>query len=206
LNPNYPTAHHWFAYYLVLQGRMNEAFDEIKRAQQIDPLSLIINTDVGEVLFYARRYPEAIAQYKEVLQMDAEFSSAHRRLWKVYEQTGEFDEAFRMFIKNRTSWGNRPEELRALTRAYDTAGWKGVQQRWLEQRLKEAETSYVPPFSLANIYARLGKSDEAFEMLEKAYAEHSSGIVYLKVEPVFDGLRSDRRYIDLMQRVGLAAQ
>ena len=205
LNPNYPTAHHWYSYFLVLQGRMNEAFAEIKRAQEIDPLSLIINTDLGEILFYARRYDEAIEQFKRVLEMDPNFSSAHRRLWKVYEQKGMFDEAFEMFLKFWTDWGNGPEELKALKAAYATSGWTGAQRKWLEQRLKESQHGYVTPLSLAGIYARLGERDKAFEMLEKAYTDHSSGIIYAKVEPVFDSLRSDRRFVDLMRRVGLAA-
>ena len=203
LNPNYSTAHHWYAYFLVLESRSDEAFIEINRAHEIDPLSLIINTDIGEILFYARRYDEAINQFRKVLEMDPNFSPAHRRLWKVYEQKGMYNDALEMFLKFWAAWGNGMEARRELTTAYHQAGWTGVQRKWLEQRLNESKTSYVTPLSLAGIYARLGERDYAFDMLEKAYADHSSGIVYAKVEPVFDGLRDDQRFRNLMARVGL---
>jgi TolB-like protein/Tfp pilus assembly protein PilF len=203
LNPGYATAHHWYSRYLSTMGRMDEAVKEIRQAQELDPLSLIINDNVGEVYGWARQYDKAIEQLRKTLEMDPNFARTHLDLGVAYEYKGKFDEAIAEFQKARELRGENWPELRApLQRAYEASGYRGYyreQLRLLEQRSKQG---YVAPISIAMIYARLGDKERAFSWLEKANRE-GGGLFFIKVEPVYDPLRSDPRFRDLLHRAGL---
>ncbi len=210
LSPNYATAHQWYAWQLMLMGRGDEAIRQMRRAQEIDPLSLAINTDLGLQFYYMRQYDQAIVEYRKALEMDPGMVQIHSYLFFAYLYDGRYGEAFEEQGKAITLLGGRPESVAAriedlaeLKKAYAVSGEKGYWQKQLDIAKKDANQTYGPA-SLAGFYAVLGEKDQAFELLEKAYEERAELMLYLKVDPLFDNLRSDPRFADLARRVGLA--
>lgn len=204
INPNYATAHHWYAYYFTAMGQMDEAIAEIRRAQEIDPLSLIINTDVGEMLYYARRYDEAIKQCRKTLEMDPNFVLAHRVIGWAYWQKGMPKEAIAELNKAANIPGGRVHVLASLGHIYAASGNRDEAQRILSE-LKEVGTQgHGAPYEMAAFYAGLGERDQAFAWLEKAYEERSGSLILLRLEPLLSPLRSDPRYHTLLRRMNLA--
>jgi serine/threonine protein kinase/tetratricopeptide (TPR) repeat protein len=198
LNPNYPTAHHWYSLFLVATGHLNEAVMEARRAQELDPLSLIINENLGDVLRLAGRYDEAIEQLQKTLDLDPSFSVAHFTLAAAYEDNGMHDKAITEYMKYA------PQELAlTLKDAYMKSGMKGFLEKLLELAIESSMKTYVSSYRIAELYAILGKKDEAFSWLEKAYAERSILFAYLKADASFESLRSDPRYTALLKKVGL---
>ncbi len=204
LVPNYETAHQWYARYLTAMGRFDEAIAEVKRAQQLEPLSLIINSAVGYAYYFARRYDQAIAESRKALEMDPNFSRAHFNLGLAYEQKKMFPQAIAEFQKAIASSGGPLMEA-ALGHAYAVAGRRAEAQEVLDRLIELSKQRYVSSYQIATIYAGLGETDQAFAWLEKAYGERNNWLAYLKVDPIFDGLRSDSRFAALVRRVGLAA-
>lgn len=202
LNPNYPTAHYWYALYLSNVQRTDEALKEIRRAQELDPLSLVVNTNVGYVLSSARRYDEAIEQYRKTLDLDSTFALAHHRLGLSYEQKGMYGEAIAEFRQGVAYSNQHPTALAALAHAYAVSGDKSEAQKVLGELTRLSEHRYVPPYDVAVVYTGLGEKEQAFRWLETAVEQHDF-ITRLKIEPRFDPLRSDPRFTDLMRRVGL---
>ncbi len=201
-NPRYPTAHHWYAYFLAARGRFDEAIAQIKQARLLDELSPSINTDVGEIYCWTRHYDEALAQLREVLKTEPNFAPARNILGMTYIKVGRFAEGVtELETARRLDDGARV--LSALGCAYGISGQRDKAQRITAELKELANHRYISPFSRALVYAGLGEKDEAFAWLEKAYHEHSDSIVILKVYPWLDPLRSDPRFADLMRRVGL---
>jgi serine/threonine-protein kinase len=201
LNPNYVTAHHWYAEYLSAMGRHDQALSEIARAQKLDPFSLIINRDVGMRYYFAGRYDEAIEQARNTLALDSNFTLAHKLLGLVYLRKGQTDEAVSEFlevVKNSSGANDRA----MLAQAYAMGGKPAEAKRILHELLREG---VVSPYYIAVIYAGLGDRQRAFESLERAYREQVSLLVYLKVDPRLESLRGDPRFDDLARRVGLPA-
>jgi TolB-like protein/Tfp pilus assembly protein PilF len=203
LNPNYPLSHHWYALFLAAMGRHDEAIDAENQAQQIEPLSLIINKNVGTILYYAGRVEPSIEQYRKTLELDMNFARTHLYLGVAYLRQGRFDEAVHEYEEAiRTSGGGTvPNSL--LAYAHAQAGKRDEANEILNNLKERQQREYVPAFNIALIYAGLGKVDEAFAWLEKAFEERSSWLVSLRIEPLLEPLRSDRRFEDLAQRVGL---
>lgn len=202
LNPNYPTAHHWYAFYFATRGRFDEAVAEIKRAQELDPVSLIINTDAGAILFLAGRYDPAIVECQKALELDPTFSQAHVILSLVYEQREMYDQWLAERQKALTVSGKSDEAAR-LGLTYAHSGHRGVVENWLSDMKEHAKSQYVPAFAMARAYADLGDKDHAFEWLEKAYEERSPRMSELREIPVLKNLRSDPRFTELEHRIGL---
>ena len=206
LNPNYVTAHHWYAYYFATMGQMDQALVEIKRAQELDPLSLIINTDLGQMLYYSRQYDQAIAQLRRTVELDPNFSIAHMRLGEAYVQKGLYEEAIAEFQKPNNLSGRSKAFLAALTaHAYAMSGQSNKAMQTLHE-LKESEVALRPldySYPTALAYLGLGEKDQAFRWLEQAFAQHDGNLALLKVEPKFDSLRSDARFTDLLRRINL---
>ena len=203
LNPGYANAHLWYARDLSRMGRVDEALIQILRAQELDPLSLIINDNVGEVYEWARQYDKAIEQLRKTLEMDPNFARTHLDLGAVYEDKGMFDEAIAEFQKARELGGENWPELRVpLQDAFEASGYRGYYQEQLRLLKERSKQSYVAPVTIAIIYARLGDKESAFTWLEKAYREQA-GLFFIKVEPVYDPMRSDPRFRDLLHRAGL---
>jgi TolB-like protein/Flp pilus assembly protein TadD len=203
LNPGYANAHLWYARDLSRMGRVDEALKEILRAQELDPLSLIINDNVGEVYGWAHQYDKALEQLRKTLEMDPNFARTHLDLGVTYEYKGMFDEAIAEFQKARELGGENWPELRVpLQHAYEASGYRGYYQEQLRLLKERSKRSYVAPATIAIIYARLGDKESAFTWLEKAQRERA-GLSFIKVEPVYDPIRSDPRFRDLLHRAGL---
>jgi TolB-like protein/DNA-binding winged helix-turn-helix (wHTH) protein/Tfp pilus assembly protein PilF len=201
LNPNYATAHHWYADYLAWVGRHNESLVEIERARQLDPLSLIINTVVAISLSYARRYDEAIEQFHRTLEIDSNFAVAHLYLADAYAQTSHFPEAIAEAQKAVSLSGAAPVFVADLARVYAVAGNRAAANRLLKDVLRR---SYVPKYHVAMVHIALGKHQEALDWLDKAAEDRSPQLVLLKVDPGLDPLRSDPRFQDLLRRMNFA--
>jgi len=203
LNPNYPTAHQWYAVFLMSAGRFDDALAESRRAQELDPLSLPINMTVGWVLLNARQYDQSIEQLRKTLEMDPHFILTHHRLGLVYEQKGKYDEAIAEFRQVLNLSGGKPVGITALAHAYALSGKRAEAQKTLAELQEISKQHYVSAASIALIYAALGDKDQAFTWLEKADKERDGLLARLKVDPRFDSLRSDPRFADLMRRVGV---
>ncbi|MFN2516591.1 MAG: protein kinase [Pyrinomonadaceae bacterium] len=203
LNPNYPLAHHWYAVYLMSAGRMDEALAQSKRAQELDPLSLPINMTLGWILLIARQYDQSVEQLRKTLEMDPNFIIAHHRLGLVYEQQGKYDQAIAEFRQVLNLSAGKPLGIASLAHAYALAGKREEAQKHLAELLEMSKQRYVSPASIAIIYAALGDKDQAFAWLEKADKANDLILVRLKVDPRFDSLRSDPRFVDLVRRIGL---
>ncbi|HET9532082.1 MAG TPA: tetratricopeptide repeat protein, partial [Blastocatellia bacterium] len=200
LNPGHATAHHWYALYLALIGRLDEAIEEIKRARELDPLSLVINTDVGWVYYLARRYDEAIDQYKRALELDPNFTLARFDLALAYSEKGMHDEAI---AEMKQAEGRGSDYLAGLGYVYARAGKQREALESLGELKRLSKWQYVPPYHFAWVYTGLGQKDQAIAMLEKVYEEHTQHVVDFKMHPMFDPIRSDPRYQDLLKRIGL---
>ena len=203
LNPNYPTAHNRYAQVLVSLKRFDEAMIEIGLAQQLDPLSAIINTAIGAPYFYARQYDRAIEHYRKVLELDPDFVPALFSLGSALSQKGLFKEAILTARKVVEITGSHPLMSVHLANMYAAAGRRDQALRELDALLSSGRRE-VLPYTLSLVYARLGDCDRAMALLEEAYEQHSTHLHDLSIDPEFDTLRSDPRFIDLLQRVGLA--
>src|SRR5467141_668695 len=184
-------------------GRAEEGLRETKRAQELDPLSLIINTTLGWQLYLARRSDQAIEQLRKVLDIDARFTPARRVLEEVYAQTGRQKEAVEEREKVVSVSGS-PELAASIAEDFSKSGYKGVLQSWLDGLTEISKHGYVSSYSIAQAYMRMGEKEKTFGWLEKAYEEHDSGLVSLAVEPIFDPVRSNPRFRDILRRMKLA--
>jgi len=208
LNPNNPTAHHWYGEYLMAEQRFEEALAELKRAQELDPLSMIINSLLGLIYQFMGRHEEALEQLKKTIEMDPNFPRAHLFLAQTYEHRGLFEEAISEYEKLSLLVGMPAEEVsrdaRAMRQAYETRGASGYYRKQIEiyERLRAAKSPFAPPpFVLAGLYAQLGEKEQALALLEKSYEQHDPALVRLKAG-IFDPRRSDPRFADLMHKVG----
>ncbi|MBA2704960.1 MAG: protein kinase [Blastocatellia bacterium] len=203
LNPNYPNAHHWYAREnLTIMGQFDKALAEMKRAQELDPLSLIINANFGKAYFNARRYDEAIQQLRKTVEIDQSFFVAHHYLGSAYAMKGAFPEALAEYQKAH-QLNDDPHVVALLGRLYAVTGKRAEALATLAQLKETAKQRYVADYSVALIYAALGEKDQAFALLEKSYREHTVDMLTLYYDPLIDNLRSDPRFADLLRRVGL---
>lgn len=203
INPRDSEAHFQYSYYLAFMGRFDEAVAEISRAQELDPISLVKITGLGQVLFMARRYDEAIGQCQTALKMNPNLGFAHWLLGLAYMQKGMYEPAIVSLQKSIPLSGDSPDEPASLACAYALSGKVSEARKILEKLEQQAKRKYVAPSGIAEIYGALGEKDQAFALLDKAYDERDNMMVLLKVEPTFDPLRPDPRFITLRQRVGL---
>jgi eukaryotic-like serine/threonine-protein kinase len=206
LNPNYALAYQYYALVLASVERQDEALSTIKRAQELEPVSFILNAAVARHLYWARQYDQAIEQLRKTLELDPNFMAAHFRLGLVYEQKGMYEEAIAQFSKARTISENNPFVIAGLGHVYGLSGNRKKAQELISELKELSKRRYVSAYDMAVIYSGLGERDQAFAWLEKAYQERAGSLVYLKVEPVFDPIRSDRRFADLLRRVGILDQ
>jgi tetratricopeptide (TPR) repeat protein len=201
LNPKYATAHHWYAFKLAAIGRHADAIAEMKLARELDPLALIINTEVGWAYYFARQYDKAIEQYQKALEMDPSFGVAHMFLGTSYIQQGRYDEGISELLRARELSGGGMTGL--LGHAYARAGKKDAALKTIDELAQPSAGSYASPYHLALVYAGLGETENTLDLLEQAYAERSLFLAWLNVEPMFDSIRSDPRFADLVKRIGL---
>jgi tetratricopeptide (TPR) repeat protein len=200
LNPNFINAPEAYSNYLNSMGRFNEALDEERRALGLDPLSDVENAIKGQTLCEQRDYDGAIAQLQKTLDIDSNFALAYSELANCYEAEGMYDKFIDTEARSLTLFG-LPSAGAELKRVYAVSGIKGVHRWFITQDSDPAKPAYSP-FTVAENYALLGDKDNAFLWLEKAYQQHASELIFLKVEPGWESLRSDPRYADLVRRVG----
>lgn len=204
LNPSDAVAHSWYAYYLTVTGRFEEAVAVRKRAQELDPLSVVISSDVGLTLYFGRKYDETIEQFRTTLKSDPSFYAAYIPLGAAFLHEGRFDEAITAFKKARAFSQNHPIPSAALAYAYAVSG-KSAEARKIADDLKVLYgKSYISPYWIGLIYVGLGEKDSAFAWLEKGIGSHDGSMIFLKVEPILDSIRSDSRFAVLLARIGLA--
>ncbi|HKQ80027.1 MAG TPA: protein kinase [Blastocatellia bacterium] len=204
INQSYSDAHQMYSYYLSAMGRFDEALAEMKRAQDLDPISLEKVAGIAEIFFFRRQYDQATDRYQKALEMDPNSGFTHWALGNVYLQRRMYKEAIGQYQKSIPLSGESPDEPASLGYAYALSGKRQEAQQVLAELKERSKRRYIPPTSLAIIYSGLGEKDQAFAWLDKAYDGRDSLLVLLKVEPMFDGLRDDPRFDNLLQRVGLA--
>jgi len=203
LDPNCATAHQWYADYLTATGRHVEALAEMSRAWVLSPLSINIGADLGWTLCHARRYDEAIDQYRNILEMEPTFFPAHWGLGLSYLEKSMFEEAISELRVAVSLSGESLMMLAALGYAYAVAGKKSHAKSVLAQLKKSARRRYVPPFEMAALCAALGEMDEAFTWFQNAFDKHTAYLIYIKVDPRLLGRNLDPRLRGLAKRVGL---
>jgi TolB-like protein/DNA-binding winged helix-turn-helix (wHTH) protein/Flp pilus assembly protein TadD len=200
LNPGYATSHHWYAWHLSLVGRNDEAIAEMKKAQNLDPLSLIINADLAELLVIAHAYDESIQQSRKTIEMDPNFGLAHNQLAQAYLQKGMYPQAIAELQKAIQLSGGSPTCTANLARAYAATGRRNDALQLLDT-LKTSNHGSAHASELAVVYAALGDRDQAMAWVEKGYQERFNPGVLLR--PGFDPLRTDPRFRELVRRIGL---
>jgi tetratricopeptide (TPR) repeat protein len=211
LNPYEAPSHQLYAFYLAIMGRLDEAVIEARRAQEIDPGSVVIDIGTGWVLYFARQYNDAIEQICLTLERQPDSAEAHTLLRLAYEKAGRFQEALADWQKQMMLAG-RSELADGLRHAYDTSGYRGVLLKLLQRAERVSRHAYLSPAIFSLFHARLrgiGPSNEtrhreqALRWLEKAFQERCSYLPFLNADPLFDSFREDYRFIDLVQKIGL---
>jgi len=204
LNPNYPLLHHWRSLNLIAMGRMDEARAAMRRALELDPLLLVTNVNLGRIDYYEGRYDQAIKQYQRALELDKDFMRTHLRLGLAYVEQGRYHEALIEYNKALEIAGDTPQVRAHIAHVMAVSGKKTEALAALAELQERAKRQYVPPYDIALIYVGLGERDKAFAWLEKAYNDHSTEMIYFKVDPLLTPLRSDPRYQDLLRRMKLS--
>ncbi len=205
LNPNYETAHRFYAAHLTALGRTDEALNEIRRAEELDPLSLIISMEAAWDLYMARQYLPARAQALRTLEMDSAFPSAHHVLGLISEQTGDYEDAVASFQTALSAAGPNPAGIASLAHLHGATGRRNEACVLIRELERFARDAYVPAYWFAIACAGLGEDDAALGHLERACDERDVWLVWLKTEPRFDRLRGHARFDRLLERVGLSA-
>jgi TolB-like protein/DNA-binding winged helix-turn-helix (wHTH) protein/Tfp pilus assembly protein PilF len=205
LNPQYATAHQWYAEFLSWQGRFDEAFAESSQARQLDPLSLIIATDHASILYYSRQYESAVEQCRSVLELDPTYDHARIPMIPSYVQLGQYDEAMGE-INHLAARGDGPWLWAWEVAVYGRSGRVAEASRVLAklERAAGSRPDRYPTLLLA--YSSTGGKERVLKLLESAYADHSNAIVQIKVDPIYDPIRSDPRFADLLRRARLDRQ
>jgi TolB-like protein/DNA-binding winged helix-turn-helix (wHTH) protein/Tfp pilus assembly protein PilF len=201
LNPGYATAHHWYAWHLSHIGRNKEAIAEMRKAEDLDPLSLIIKTELAELLVLAHSYDESIRQSRKTIEMDPNFALAHNQLGQAYFQKQMYEPAIAELEKSVQLSGGSPACIANLARAYAASGRRSEAEMLLSDLKKRSSPSASLASQIAIVYAALGDRDQAMNWLEKGYEERFNPGVLLR--PGLDPLRSDPRFQNLLHRVGL---
>jgi len=203
LNPNYATAHSMYANYLTAAGRFAEAIDEARHAQQLDPISPTSSLALATTYYWARQYDQAIKRSQDILELDPNFVPARVNLGFAYVQKKMYEEGISEFQKARTLLGGNPAMVGLVGYAHAMAGQRDEARTVLVELDGLSKQRNVSPFTRAQIHAALGENDRALESLEKAYEDRVWLMGLLNVDPTFDNLRSDPRFIDLLRRIGV---
>ena len=201
LNPNYAAAHDWYSYFLTAVGRPEEALVEIRRAQEIDPLSLVISTDIGFQLYYQKRYDEAISQLRKTLQMNPKFPLAHLWLGRAYQQKQMYEEAIAEYRETDAALPDWVVTLAAIGNVEGVAGKRREARDILAKLNTLAQKKYVTPYGVALVYDGLGEKDQALSWLDKALDDRSHWLVWIRLDPRWDAIRDEPRFKRIVSRV-----
>ena len=202
LDPKNTDAHYAYAHLLSTSGRYERALAEIKLARELDPLSLAINAQEGQILFFAKDYDKALDRLQKTIDLDGSFWLSHLFISRVYTEKGMHSEAVAESKRAAELSGNSQSEA---YRAYALAKWGKLPEARmvLDALLKSSADTYVPPYNIALAYNAVGEREKAIDYLEKGFSERDVRMVFLKIEPQWDNLRSDPRFLDLMKRLRL---
>jgi len=203
LNPEYATAHEWYAVYLFAMGRFDESIAEALRARELDPLSLIINAVVGVTYYAARRYDESIKHHGKALEMDPNFLLANTYVVLSLTASGRYDEAIAIMRRVEPLAVDDAYTLAEFGRAYAIAGQRDEARRILDQLDELARERYVPPTHRFIVLEGLGETDKALDCMEEAIEERNPMVVLSKRNPLHDRLQSDQRFQSLLKKIGL---
>jgi len=204
LNPNYAYAHLWYAWYFLWLGRFDEAIEEMKRAHELDPLSLVINSDLGLAFYFARQYNQAIEQFRRTLEIEPDYIYIHLYLGWAYFQKSMYEEALEEFLKEKElskDWNPLLETWIGVT--FVKMDKRKKAQEILDELIKRSKQMYVSPNHIATVYFALGDNDEGFRWLDKAYTERDYWLLWLKIEPFFDNVRTNSKFKALLKKMGL---
>jgi eukaryotic-like serine/threonine-protein kinase len=205
LNPNYAEAHHMYSHYLVNVGQTQQSLAESRRALEIDPHDVLLNVHLGWNYLYARQSDQAIEQMRKAIEMDPDFFRAHLFLGRAYEQKGMYKEALAAYERAIELEAKRGETVVMLGHLHAVSGNRAEATSILEELRELYRGNKISAYDLAVIYAGLGENEQAFEFLRKSYEERTGGLLLLKSEPIFESLRSDPRYGELLRRMGLTS-
>lgn len=201
LSPGYATGHQWYAWYLTALGRNNEAIAEMKKAESLDPLSLIIGADLAEELLIAHRYDDAIQESRKIVDMDPRFAVAHYELGQAFVQQRRYDNAISELLKAVEFSGGNSTCTSNLAYAYAVSGRRNEATKILDDLKKRSNYGFPTAPEIALVYVGLNENDQAMTSLERAYKERFNPTILFR--PAFDVLRSDLRFQDLERRIGL---
>lgn len=200
INPDYPTAHQWYGNYLDSLGRFEDALREKKRALELDPLSLSINVSIGTTYWMMEKAPEALGKIYDALEMDKNFLPAVLQLGVVNELSGNISQSIDN-VEQALEMDDSPTIQGYLGRAYALAGLRDKAEGLIDSLKAQSARRYVSAYVLALITQALGRTDDTFTWLEKAYEDHDEFLCWLKVDPRLTSLRKDPRFSDLVNRV-----
>jgi TolB-like protein/DNA-binding winged helix-turn-helix (wHTH) protein/Flp pilus assembly protein TadD len=203
LNPSYATAYQRYSLYLMAMGRAGESLAQMNRARELDPLSISMSFSLGWRLYMAHQYDQAISQLRNTLEMDPNFALPRMVLGQAYEQKGMLPQAIAELQKAVAVSRDSPPMLGSLGHAFGVAGNKAEAEKILGQLLEQSKKQYVSPFYVSIVYAGLHENEKAMDWLEKACEDRSNAIIFVKVDPDFDGLRSNPRFQALLRRLAL---
>lgn len=201
LDPNYAATHEWYSIFLLAAGRPTDAFREIQLARQRDPLSLAINSDLGFHYYYTGQYDEAVKQLKFVLELNKDFPPARLWLGRTYQELGKFDDALAEYQRVDERLREWPVSIAARGFVAGVAGRTDEAQIILAELEKLAGQKFVTSYGVALVHAGLGQNDAAFVWLNKAFDERSHWLVWLRLDPRWNGLRPDPRFAELVSRM-----
>jgi serine/threonine-protein kinase len=202
LNPNYPTAHHWYGDQLFILGRFDQALLELRKAQQLDPLSLGINKDLAVALFYAREYDKALEQCRKTLEIEPNFHVMSTYIAQIYEAQQKYPEAIAELEKAHAAAPDDVEVTYGLGQAYALAGRKNEALKISNEVNQPGKDVYMPK-EAAYLYALLGEKEKAVAILQKAAENHYLAVAELKTDPRLGELRKDARIVELLRKIGL---
>jgi len=201
LEPANARSYHWYALFLAAMGRHPEALAQSRRANELEPASPGMMTGLGAIHYFARDYGQMIRQMEETIALDPQFAPGYDWLGMAYAQVGKFPESIAAYKKGVELAAGASEVKAGLGHAYGLAGRRVEAKRILAELYGLAKQKYVPPVQIAFVHLGLGENDRALELLEQAYRERSWELVFIRVEPWVDNLRSDPRFQDLLRRL-----
>ena len=201
LNANVAWIRQAYGWFLMSEGRFDEAKKEMDRARDLDPSSLTINAGRGRLFYYTRQYEQATEQFQNIIAVEPKDSSAYYSLYTIYQQRRMYKEAVEIFLKAGTVNGAPPDQIEEFRTAFEDGGWSGFVRKRLEKL--QGAGGPISAFGFAELYVSLGQKDEAFKWLEKSFDDHDPVTLQFNIDPAYDSLRGDPRYAKLVQRIGL---
>jgi serine/threonine-protein kinase len=190
-----------YGYCLEVLGRFDEAIRVMEAAHRLDPLSHLVNVQLGRAFYDAHQDQRAVEQFQEMIRFEPNDAAAYDSLGSVYESLGRYEEAEKTYLKGAGLAGVNVGRTRDLQQAYSSGGIRGYWKAVLEYEHSMARREHAAPLKLASIYAHLGEKDQAIACLERAYQQHAVALIWLKADRSWDLLRSDARYQNLLRRM-----